>query len=113
MEQYDGLEGRGDDDELIHVPMRSRASVLQERNLLRLLEEEREEEDAPEALARWARGRDSRRDGRSPRRRGPATIEKQPRWRREERRGRKPGVRRTTERCGEFPHQDGFGSLFC
>jgi len=53
MEQYDGLEGRGDDDELIHVPMRSRASVLQERNLLRLLEEEREE-DAPEAFARWA-----------------------------------------------------------
>ncbi len=70
MEQYDGLEGRGDDDELIHVPMRSRASVLQERNLLRLLEEEREE-DAPEAFARWARGRDSGRDGRLPRRRGP------------------------------------------
>jgi len=70
MEQYDGLEGRGDDDELIHVPMRSRASVLQERNLLRLLEEEREE-DAPEAFARWARGRDSGCDGRLPRRRGP------------------------------------------
>lgn len=43
-----------DDDELIHIPLRSRASVLRERNLMHLLEHEMEE-DVDETFARWAR----------------------------------------------------------
>lgn len=54
-----------DGDDLIHLPMMTRASVLRERNLLHLLEEEMDE-DAVEAFAGWARnGGDGRRLGSS------------------------------------------------
>jgi len=63
MEQYEELtkddvdddDGGGGRDDLVHVPMRSRASVLRERGLLRLLEEETDE-DAATTFARWAGG---------------------------------------------------------
>ena len=43
-----------DEENLIHIPIHTRASILKERNLLHLLEEERDE-DASETFARWAR----------------------------------------------------------
>ncbi len=42
-----------DEEDLIHIPLRSRESVLRERNLLHLLEEEMEE-DVDATFARWA-----------------------------------------------------------
>lgn len=50
-------EGEGDHGNLIHIPMRSRHSVLRERKLLHLLEEELDE-GADEAFERWARSHD-------------------------------------------------------
>ena len=49
-------------ENLIHIPMRSRASVLKERNLLHILEEEMDE-DAATTFAKWASK--SNYDGRS------------------------------------------------
>ena len=43
-----------DEDDLIHIPLRSRELVLRERNLLHLLVEEMEE-DVDATFARWAR----------------------------------------------------------
>mmetsp|Transcript_3066 Transcript_3066/g.6732 ORF Transcript_3066/g.6732 Transcript_3066/m.6732 type:complete len:706 (-) Transcript_3066:1367-3484(-) len=51
---FDNMEQDEENDHLIHIPMRSRASVLRERNLLHLLEEEMEE-DAATTFAKWAR----------------------------------------------------------
>ena len=52
---YDTEEEDGNDnDNLITIPMRSRASVLKERNLLHLLDEERSM-DASETFAKWVR----------------------------------------------------------
>jgi len=42
------------EEDLVHIPLRSRASVLRERNLLHLLHEEMEE-DVDATFARWAR----------------------------------------------------------
>mmetsp|Transcript_15553 Transcript_15553/g.33473 ORF Transcript_15553/g.33473 Transcript_15553/m.33473 type:complete len:731 (-) Transcript_15553:467-2659(-) len=51
MEQYDAFEDQNDN--LIHIPLRSRVSVLRERNLLHLLEEERED-DVATTFTKWA-----------------------------------------------------------
>jgi hypothetical protein len=68
----DDEEQEDDEGPLIHIPMRSRASVLRERNLLHLLEEERMmmDEDATATFARWARsdGDDGEKDNNSSRR---------------------------------------------
>ena len=50
-------------ENLIHIPMRSRASVLKERNLLHILEEEMDE-DAATTFAKWA-SKSNNYDGRS------------------------------------------------
>jgi hypothetical protein len=43
-----------EEEDLVHIPLRSRASVLRERNLMHLLHEEMEE-DVDATFARWAR----------------------------------------------------------
>ena len=53
MTGYLDTEGQEEEGDLIHLPLRSRASVLRERNLLHLLEGDRDE-DAPTTFARWA-----------------------------------------------------------
>lgn len=54
-----GMEQDGENEGLIHIPLRSRASVLKERKLHHILEEELDEE-ASETFARWARNNNDR-----------------------------------------------------
>jgi hypothetical protein len=77
MNEY-SINNNNEDDEdsanenLIHIPMRSRASVLKERNLLHILEEEMDE-DAAVTFAKWASK--SNYDGRSLRQNKASDVE--------------------------------------